>query len=47
MKTLPQTIDVIRTRAGYFGFEVVLGKGLKIADAGQHEVLRRAAAIPQ
>ena len=30
----PQTIDVIRTRAGYFGYEVVLGKP---EDAAQYE----------
>ena len=39
----PQTIDVIRTRAGYFGFEVVLGKA---ADAGQHEVFGALLQYP-
>jgi glycine cleavage system pyridoxal-binding protein P len=30
----PQTIDVIKTRAGYFGYEVVLGKP---EDAARHD----------
>jgi glycine dehydrogenase len=31
----PQTIDVVRTRAGYFGFELVFGSR---AEAAQHDV---------
>ena len=34
-RTLPQTIDVIRTRADCFGFDIIIGAG---ADAASHDV---------
>ncbi|MEZ5612570.1 MAG: aminomethyl-transferring glycine dehydrogenase [Rhodocyclaceae bacterium] len=39
----PQTIDVIRTRAGYFGFELIFGKA---SDAGQHTVFGALLQYP-
>jgi glycine dehydrogenase len=39
----PQTIDVVRTRAGYFGYEVVLGKP---EDAAQHELFGALLQYP-
>jgi glycine dehydrogenase len=39
----PQTIDVIRTRAGYFGYEVVLGKP---EEAAQHELFGALLQYP-
>ncbi|NLF54843.1 MAG: glycine dehydrogenase (aminomethyl-transferring), partial [Thauera phenolivorans] len=39
----PQTIDVVKTRAHYFGFELVFGKA---AEAGQHEVFGALLQYP-
>ncbi len=39
----PQTIDVVRTRAGFFGFELVLGKA---EDAAKHEVFGALLQYP-
>jgi glycine dehydrogenase len=39
----PQTIDVVRTRAGFFGFELVLGK---TEDAAKHEVFGALLQYP-
>ena len=39
----PQTIDVVKTRAHYFGFELVFGKP---AEAGQHEVFGALLQYP-
>ncbi|MBU0751121.1 MAG: aminomethyl-transferring glycine dehydrogenase [Gammaproteobacteria bacterium] len=39
----PQTIDVIRTRATYFGFELVFGAA---KDAGQHDVFGALLQYP-
>ncbi len=41
--TLPQTIDVIKTRAGYFGFELVIGHP---ADAANHELFGALFSYP-
>ncbi|RTL51477.1 MAG: glycine dehydrogenase (aminomethyl-transferring) [Rhodocyclaceae bacterium] len=39
----PQTIDVMKTRAGYFGFELVSGKA---ADAASHDVFGALLQYP-
>jgi glycine dehydrogenase len=39
----PQTIDVLRTRAGFFGFELVLGKA---EDAARHDVFGALLQYP-
>jgi glycine dehydrogenase len=39
----PQTIDVVRTRAGFFGFELVFGKA---EDAARHEVFGALLQYP-
>ncbi|HEX5391849.1 MAG TPA: glycine dehydrogenase, partial [Rhodocyclaceae bacterium] len=39
----PQTIDVVKTRAGYFGFELVFGKA---ADAASHDVFGALLQYP-
>ncbi|PKO50521.1 MAG: glycine dehydrogenase (aminomethyl-transferring), partial [Betaproteobacteria bacterium HGW-Betaproteobacteria-21] len=39
----PQTIDVVKTRAHYFGFELVFGSA---TDAGQHEVFGALLQYP-
>ena len=41
--TFPQTIDVIRTRAAYFGFELVLGRA---EDAARHELFGALLQYP-
>jgi len=39
----PQTIDVVRTRAAYFGYELVFGSA---TDAGQHDVFGALLQYP-
>jgi glycine dehydrogenase len=39
----PQTIDVVKTRAGFFGFEIVVGNA---ADAANHEVFGALLQTP-
>jgi glycine dehydrogenase len=39
----PQTIDVVKTRAGFFGFEIVVGNA---ADAAKHEVFGALLQTP-
>jgi glycine dehydrogenase len=40
----PQTIDVVKTRAGYFGFELVVGTPRRAAQRG---MFRRPAPVPE
>jgi glycine dehydrogenase len=39
----PQTIDVVKTRAGFFGFEIIVGNA---ADAAKHEVFGALLQTP-
>ncbi|MBS0346587.1 MAG: aminomethyl-transferring glycine dehydrogenase [Proteobacteria bacterium] len=39
----PQTLDVVRTRAAYFGFELIVGP---VADAARHEVFGALLQYP-
>ena len=39
----PQTLDVLRTRAGYFGFELIIGPA---ADAAHHDVFGALLQYP-
>jgi glycine dehydrogenase len=41
--TFPQTLDVVRTRAGYFGFELIVGPA---AEAAHHEVFGALLQYP-
>ena len=41
--TFPQTLDVIKTRAAYFGFELVIGRA---ADAANHELFGALFSYP-
>ena len=41
--TFPQTLDVVRTRAGYFGFELIVGPA---TDAAHHEVFGALLQYP-
>jgi len=41
--TFPQTLDVVRTRAGYFGFELIVGPA---AEAAHHDVFGALLQYP-